>query len=244
MALWLIRLHLAQYLLTGKYPTLMHRFLDLIPVREKIIDTTTGGTATTTTTTTTTKSKILSRPNTNRAIAFLILLQASTSLIQTSANWFTRKIAYYLESRALSTNNKNLIINTRSSQLIFQKKLDLFFNPSSEFNKQQQQQQQQQRQQPSEHKSEEKKHHHNSHDGARLTIVPDTTRKKKKKMAVCTICRRDRIHPAAPSSCGHVCCWNCLIQWVSTVRPECPLCRSPCKAQDIIALHNYDPVNE
>ena len=229
MALWLIRLHLAQYLLTGKYPTLMHRFLDLIPIREKIIETTTGGIAKATT-----KSTILHRPNTNRAIAFLILLQASTSLIQTSANWFTRKIAYYLESRALSRNNKNLIINTRSSQLLFQNKLDLFFNPSSEFNKQQQQQ--------SEHRPGEKKHHHNSHDGARLTIGPDTTRKK--KMAVCTICRRDRIHPAAPSSCGHVCCWNCLIQWVSTVRPECPLCRSPCKAQDIIALHNYDPVSQ
>jgi hypothetical protein len=228
MALWLIRLHLAQYLLTGKYPTLMHRFLDLIPIREKIIETTTGGI------TTTAKSTILNRPSTNRAIAFLILLQASTSLIQTSANWFTRKIAYYLESRALSRNNKNLIINARSSQLLFQNKLDFFFNPSSEFNKQQQQQ--------SEHKSEEKKHHHNSLDGARLTILPDTTRKK--KMAVCTICRRDRIHPAAPSSCGHVCCWNCLIQWVSTVRPECPLCRSPCKAQDIIALHNYDPVSQ
>jgi peroxin-10 len=50
----------------------------------------------------------------------------------------------------------------------------------------------------------------------------------------------DRHHPAAPSSCGHVFCWNCLMQWVSTVRPQCPLCRAPCRPQDVLPLYNYE----
>jgi len=55
----------------------------------------------------------------------------------------------------------------------------------------------------------------------------------------CGICRMPRTNSAAPSSCGHVFCWKCLYQWVSTVRPECPLCRSACRPQDVLALHNY-----
>jgi hypothetical protein len=45
-------------------------------------------------------------------------------------------------------------------------------------------------------------------------------------------------------SCGHICCWNCLNQWVINVRPECPLCRAPCKRQEIILLHQYEPALE
>lgn len=55
----------------------------------------------------------------------------------------------------------------------------------------------------------------------------------------CGICRMPRLHSAAPKSCGHVFCWKCLYQWVSTVRPSCPLCRTACRPQDILALHNY-----
>lgn len=57
----------------------------------------------------------------------------------------------------------------------------------------------------------------------------------------CAICRMPRTHSAAPSSCGHVFCWKCLYQWVSTVRPECPLCRAACRPQDVVALYNYAP---
>mmetsp|Transcript_19070 Transcript_19070/g.21889 ORF Transcript_19070/g.21889 Transcript_19070/m.21889 type:complete len:524 (-) Transcript_19070:95-1666(-) len=217
VALWYIRLHLARYLLTGNYPTVMHQFLGLNPIREKITDTTTGSM--------TNKSTILSRPNTNRAIAFLIFLQASTSLIQTSTNWFARKVANYLEYHALKNTGNQ--INIRSFRLLIQKRLDSIFNSSVEC-----------KEKVTEQKCEEKQQHHNYYysDGAKLNMSSDNRKN------VCTICRRDRIHPAAPSSCGHVCCWNCLIQWVSTVRAECPLCRSPCKAQDILALYNYDPV--
>ena len=58
----------------------------------------------------------------------------------------------------------------------------------------------------------------------------------------CTICGLPRTEPAAPISCGHVFCWKCLYQWTKTTRPECPLCRSPCQPQDILALHHYDPL--
>ena len=57
----------------------------------------------------------------------------------------------------------------------------------------------------------------------------------------CAICKMERMHPAAPSSCGHVFCWKCLVHWVSAVRPECPLCRASCRPQDILALYNYTP---
>ena len=57
----------------------------------------------------------------------------------------------------------------------------------------------------------------------------------------CGICRTPRLHSAVPSACGHVFCWQCLYQWVSTVRPECPLCRSACRPQDIVALYHYEP---
>ncbi|CAJ1943158.1 unnamed protein product [Cylindrotheca closterium] len=57
--------------------------------------------------------------------------------------------------------------------------------------------------------------------------------------STCGICRLDRKHAAASIHCGHVFCWNCLNQWISTVQQACPLCRRPCRTQDIIFLHNY-----
>lgn len=58
---------------------------------------------------------------------------------------------------------------------------------------------------------------------------------------VCGICKLPRVHPAIPKACGHVFCWKCLYQWVAVTRPECPLCRAPCRAQDIMALYHYRP---
>jgi hypothetical protein len=55
---------------------------------------------------------------------------------------------------------------------------------------------------------------------------------------------------AAPINCGHVFCWDCLMQWLcpeptsSTTswsspsrRSECPLCRSPCTPQQVVPLY-------
>ena len=55
----------------------------------------------------------------------------------------------------------------------------------------------------------------------------------------CGICLNERVHPAAPSACGHVFCWDCVLHWVGNVRAECPLCRAPTRPQDIIPLYNY-----
>ena len=57
----------------------------------------------------------------------------------------------------------------------------------------------------------------------------------------CGICMNPRQHSAAPTSCGHVFCWNCIQHWIATVRPECPLCRTPTRPQDVIVLNNYSP---
>ena len=54
----------------------------------------------------------------------------------------------------------------------------------------------------------------------------------------CGICLNERVHPAAPSVCGHVFCWNCILHWTSNVRAECPLCRAQARPQDIIPLYN------
>lgn len=62
-----------------------------------------------------------------------------------------------------------------------------------------------------------------------------------KQIILCSICKAERTHPAAPSTCGHVFCWKCLFQWTSAVRAECPMCRSSCRSEDIVALHNYIP---
>jgi len=56
----------------------------------------------------------------------------------------------------------------------------------------------------------------------------------------CGICQQARTHPACPASCGHVFCWKCLQLSVAS-RAECPLCRTACQPQDILALHNYTP---
>jgi hypothetical protein len=59
--------------------------------------------------------------------------------------------------------------------------------------------------------------------------------------AMCGICHQVRRHPACPVGCGHVFCWTCLQQWVTTVRPECPICRTNCPSREILPLYNYYP---
>ena len=57
---------------------------------------------------------------------------------------------------------------------------------------------------------------------------------------ICGICMTERNHPAASVKCGHVLCWDCLHHWIATVRQECPICRTSCTHQQVIALHNYN----
>mmetsp|Transcript_10650 Transcript_10650/g.26897 ORF Transcript_10650/g.26897 Transcript_10650/m.26897 type:complete len:441 (+) Transcript_10650:151-1473(+) len=190
MALWIVRLHLAHFLLTGKYPTLVHRFLGLKPKRETSSDKTTT---------------VLDRPNTSRTIAMMLLLQASASLVQNTSHWCAEQVAKFLEARARRKSiDQQKTEQPTKAQL--RKKLDKVFDNNT------------------------------SAGSGRKNTKGD-----KETTMLCTICRLERKNPAAPSSCGHVLCWNCLIQWVSTVRPECPICRAPCTAKDVLPLHNYEP---
>jgi hypothetical protein len=194
----------------------MHRFLGLKPRREKLMNGTTTSNNTTSRITT-----ILDRPTTNRAIAVFVLLQASTSLVQNTSNWFTEKVANYLEARA-STHRRtgDKTNNAQLTKAQLRMKLDTFFgNNSSELREK-----------------------HNAVKGTLDSSMGTSSkiRDKETTTMLCTICRLERKHPAAPSACGHVCCWKCLIQWVSTVRPECPICRAPCSAKDVLPLHNYE----
>lgn len=55
----------------------------------------------------------------------------------------------------------------------------------------------------------------------------------------CAICRQPRRFPACSIHCGHVFCWNCWQQWIETTVPACPLCRRPCRANEVMLLQNY-----
>lgn len=221
IALWLVRLHLSYFLLTGKYPTLVHRFLELETRREKIIYGTSGNANPRPTMT------VLDRPNTNRVIAVLILLQASTSLIQNASNWLAKKVATYLETRTSKETgkSKDQRVGLQNNKAQFtnaqlREKLDKFFGNNSR----------------------EALEMHNLAKGTADLSIGTRSKMIDKTTTLCTICRLERKHPAISSSCGHVFCWNCLIQWVSTVRPECPICRAPCSTKDVLPLHDYEPV--
>jgi peroxin-10 len=169
VATWILRLHLAQYLVTGKYPTILHRLLGVQHEQQ------------------TTTSRVHLRPDSHRLIALLIGIQASATLTRHLVNWWTRKVASYLESKTAPpslTRRQLFPKNTTATTM-----------------------------------------NHHSQSSSTST---------------CAICRTERSHPAAPASCGHVFCWNCLLQWVSTVRAQCPLCRAPCRPQDIVPLYHYD----
>lgn len=84
MATWLLRLHLAQYLITGKFPTMFHRILGLEHTRES------------------TTSRVPVQPGTHRVVALLIAIQGSASIMRYCLNWWTKRVALYLEARAQS----------------------------------------------------------------------------------------------------------------------------------------------
>lgn len=175
MGMWLIRLHLAHYCITGRYPSWLHRFAGL-EVERNAGDT----------------PRIPSRPTTVRMVGAVIGVQAAATLFRHTANTLSHWMADRLEQNAAANND-----NIESRPSVFPTSTD--------------------------------------------KEVSSTTTKES---STCAICSMPRSHPAAPSSCGHVCCWNCLMQWVSVVRPECPLCRTPCRPQDIICLYDYEQPSE
>lgn len=160
---WIMRLHLAHYCITGKFPTFWHRLLHVKMERTQ-------------------SSRVADPPpTTHQLVGRLILIQAVAALTQTMARGF----ASYLASKRIQGETQHA--SGEGDSVI-------------------------------------------DEDAAIINVS------EKEHFGICHL---PRSHSAVPSSCGHVFCWKCLYQWVSTVRPECPLCRSACRPQDILALHNY-----
>lgn len=167
VGIWLLRLHLAYYCLTGKYPSWTHRLVGHTVEED--------GT-----------KRLVSRPDNFRAVGILILAQAAGAAIQT----ISQQLTHWWIDKSLSTLSPP--------------------TPSIKF------------------------------EGSSSSSSPSPTTDQS---GTCAICQQVRKHPACPVVCGHVFCWKCLQQWVSS-KGECPLCRTACRPQDILALHSYTPPTE
>jgi hypothetical protein len=218
MAMWLVRLHLAQYLVTGKFPTILHRILRL----ELRNDTTTRATPSS-------SRRVVFQPNINRIIAGLILLQASGTLVGITCNWFARRTADLLllyRNRSSISSSSSSAKNTTGLQIEDESQYFVGNTLSEYFS-------------AGEGDRDEDRNSVVVKNGDTFTYK-NGSGNNNSTTTTCAICRADRKHPAASISCGHVCCWSCLNQWVTNVRPECPLCRSPCRPQNIMALYHYE----
>lgn len=63
-------------------------------------------------------------------------------------------------------------------------------------------------------------------------LLPNTGSKKE-----CRICGESMQFPAS-APCGHVLCWNCIMRWTMQ-HASCPMCRQPCRIQQVVYLRNY-----
>lgn len=64
-------------------------------------------------------------------------------------------------------------------------------------------------------------------DDSELPFIPSSSR-------TCILCLNPMTDPSC-APCGHLFCWNCIINWCKE-RPECPLCRQKCFPQQVLSL--------
>ena len=211
---WLFRLHLAVFYWSGVYPTITHRIAGA-----KIRDSTPPS-ATISSLASSSGAVVANRPS-YKPIAALIFVQAASALLQTAAS-ASIELAHKLQIAYFRWNRRGITHARQRGRISFneteserEEYLDLIearvpgIDSSSKESKT-----------SSQKKSKSNKEESESHHP-------------------CGICLNERIHSAAPSKCGHVFCWNCILHWVVNVREECPLCRASTRPQDVIPLYNY-----
>lgn len=240
VARWLVHLHLAQYLITGKFPSWIYRFVGLTMEPKGQCGQHQRQNS----------SVISIRPDSSHhIIALLIFLQASSSVVRRVWNSTAQMMAsqtigrprnerryqqlMLLPSSTVSSNGNTHTTTTTSPTLSmkpselrrrwFQHAMAQYFvdNKSIPVN------------------NETTVRRNNGSGTVENIVFGDNESNRHKTMMQCTICRTQRQHPAASVKCGHVTCWDCLMNWVTNVRPECPLCRTPCQPQDIMILLGY-----
>ena len=223
MIKWFLKLHLAMFYWNGMYPTIAHR-LARVKLRDDVGPYSSLGSSSSYSPM---SGPIVANRPTYKPIAVMILFQAFAALAQTTTE-VSIEVAHSIhvsffrwrrrrrQSQQYPQSNRRSLLEHNSTNSERAEYLDLI---------------------------EERV------PGIESAKCCSTTNKKKKKgregtdtsdiIHPCGVCLNERVNPAAPLGCGHVFCWNCILHWVSNVRAECPLCRAPTRAQDIIPLYNY-----
>lgn len=81
----------------------------------------------------------------------------------------------------------------------------------------------------------------NSHklNSLRKRVTSDGTSKPKSDSTIdlqCILCLERRENTSA-TICGHLFCWNCIMDWLDQ-KEECPVCRDPITKSSIVCLRN------
>lgn len=54
----------------------------------------------------------------------------------------------------------------------------------------------------------------------------------------CVLCLEERCNTAS-TTCGHLFCWTCILDWLNQ-KEECPVCREPLRKSTVVCLMNVD----
>jgi len=214
---WFLRLHLALFYWNGAYPTMAHRLAGA-QIRDSVAPHSTGASFSPMV------GAIIANRPTYKPIAALILMQAVAALVQKTAE-ASIEAAHFVQVWLFRWRRQRQRMEQQQQQQLNLNRTNLERTEYMELIEESV---------PGIASSTNK-------DGTKIkhTTKPKKERNLKMDTQPCGVCLNERVNPAAPSGCGHVFCWNCVLHWVSNVRAECPLCRARTRPQDILPLYNY-----